>query len=42
MRRIDRAAGEINPIPIILMIGLLILNLVRIVSVGLPASRLHE
>jgi hypothetical protein len=35
MRRLDRAAGEINPILIILMVGLLILNAIRIVSLGL-------
>jgi hypothetical protein len=35
MRRLDRAAGEINPILIVLMVGLLILNAIRIVSLGL-------
>ena len=35
MRRLDRAAGEINPILAILMVGLLILAAVRIVSLGL-------
>ena len=35
MRRLDRAAGEINPILIIVMVGLLILNAVRIISLGL-------
>ena len=44
MRRLDRAAGEINPILIILMVGLLILNAIRIVSVGLtgiPITRVN-
>jgi hypothetical protein len=35
MRRLDHAAGEINPILIILMVGLLILNAIRIASLGL-------
>ena len=35
MRRLDRAAGEINPILVMLMVGLLILNAIRIVSLGL-------
>jgi hypothetical protein len=42
MRRLDRAAGEINPILIILMVGLLILNAIRIVSLGPPVSRSRE
>jgi hypothetical protein len=35
MRRLDRVAGEINPILVILMVGLLLLNAIRIVSLGL-------
>ena len=35
MRRLDRAASEINPILMVLMVGLLILNAIRIVSLGL-------
>ena len=44
MRRLDRAAGEINPILMILMVGLLILNAIRIVSLGLsslPITRVN-
>ena len=44
MRRIDRAAGEINPILIVLVVGLLILNAIRIVSLGLssfPITRVN-
>jgi hypothetical protein len=44
IRRLDRAAGEINPILIVLMVGLLILNLTRIVSLGLsgiPITRVN-
>ena len=44
MRRLDHAAGEINPILIILMVGLLILNAIRIVSLGLtgiPITRVN-
>lgn len=44
MRRLDRAAGEINPILIVLMVGLLVLNLVRIVSLGFsgfPITRMN-
>ena len=44
MRRLDWAAGEINPILMVLMIGLLILNAMRIVSLGLssfPISRVN-
>jgi hypothetical protein len=36
MRRLDRAAGEINPILTILMVGLLILNLTRLFTMVLP------
>lgn len=35
LRRLDRVAGEVNPFLIILMIGLLILNLTRVVTLGL-------
>jgi hypothetical protein len=35
LRRLDRVAGEVNPFLIILMVGLLILNLTRIVTLGL-------
>ena len=36
MRRLDRVADEINPFLIILMVGLLILNLTRLATLGLP------
>jgi hypothetical protein len=42
MRRLDRVADEINPYLIVLMVGLLILNLTRLVSLGLanfPVTR---
>ena len=45
MRRLDRAAGEINPILMVLMVGLLILNGIRIVSLGLsslPITRVNR
>jgi len=35
MRRLDRVAGEINPFLIVLMVGLLILDLTRLVTLGL-------
>jgi hypothetical protein len=35
MRRLDRAADGVNPYLIILMVGLLILNLTRVVALGL-------
>jgi hypothetical protein len=44
MRRLDRAAGEINPVLIVLMVGSLILNAIRIVSLGLsgfPITRVN-
>jgi hypothetical protein len=44
MHRLDRAAGEINPILIVLMVGLLVLNLIRVVSLGLsgiPITRVN-
>jgi hypothetical protein len=34
MRRLDRAADGINPLLIILMIGLLVLNLTRVATMG--------
>jgi len=37
MGRLDRVAGEINPILIILMVGLLILILIRVTSLGLSS-----
>jgi hypothetical protein len=36
MRRLDRAADEINPFLIIMMVGLLILNLTRLFTMVLP------
>ena len=42
MHRLDRAAGEINPILIVLVIGLLILTVARLVTLGLsdlPSTR---
>jgi hypothetical protein len=35
MRRLDRIAGEINPFLIILVVGLVILTLVRLATLGL-------
>ena len=35
MRRLDRVAGEINPILIISMVGLMILIAVRVTTMGL-------
>ena len=35
MRRLDRAAGEINPILIVLMVGLVILIAIRVTTMGL-------
>jgi hypothetical protein len=35
MRRLDRVADEVNPFLIILMVGLLILILIRVVTLGL-------
>ena len=43
MRRLDRVAGEINPILIISMVGLMILIAVRITTMGLsnlPITRI--
>lgn len=37
MRRLDRVAGGINPFLIILMVGLLILNLIRLATMGLSS-----
>ena len=41
MRRLDRAAGEINPILIVLMVGLVILIAIRVTTMGLslPITR---
>jgi hypothetical protein len=36
MRRLDRVADEVNPFLIILMVGLLILNLIRLFTMVLP------
>ena len=35
MRRLDRAAGEINPILLVLMVGLVILIAIRVTTMGL-------
>jgi hypothetical protein len=35
LRRLDRVTGEVNPFLIILMVGFLILNLTRVVTLGL-------
>ena len=35
MRRLDRAADEINPFLTILMVGLLILTIIRVFALGL-------
>jgi hypothetical protein len=35
MRRLDRVADEVNPFLIILMVGLLILTVVRVATMGL-------
>jgi hypothetical protein len=35
LRRLDRVAGEVNPFLIILMVGLRLLNLTRVVTLGL-------
>jgi len=43
MRRLDRVAGEINPILIISMVGLMILIAVRVTTMGLsnlPITRI--
>jgi hypothetical protein len=43
MRRLDRVAGEINPILIISMVGLMILIAVRVTTMGLsnlPIARI--
>jgi hypothetical protein len=43
MRRLDRVAGDINPILIISMVGLMILIAVRITTMGLsnlPITRI--
>jgi len=37
MRRLDRVADGINPFLIILMVGLLILNLIRLATMGLSS-----
>ena len=36
MRQFDRVADEVNPFLVILMVGLLILNLVRLFTMVLP------
>jgi hypothetical protein len=44
MRRLDRVADEVNPFLIILMVGLLILTVVRIATMGLsnfPITRVN-
>ena len=35
MRRLERVAGEVNPFLIILAVGLVILNLARLATLGL-------
>ena len=35
MRRLDRAADRVNPFLIVLIIGLLVLNLARLATLGL-------
>jgi len=37
MRRLDRVAGEINPFLVILAVGLVILNLARLATLGLSS-----
>ena len=37
MRRLDRVAGEVNPFLIILAVGLVILNLARLATIGLAS-----
>ena len=36
MRRLDRAAGSINPLLMVLALGLIILNLTRLFTMVLP------
>ena len=38
MRRLDRVADEVNPFLIILMVGLLILTVIRVATMGLSQS----
>ena len=35
LQRIDRAADQVNPFLIVLIIGLVVLNLARLVTIGL-------
>jgi hypothetical protein len=37
MQRLDRVADQVNPFLIIVMVGLLILNLTRLVTMGLTS-----
>ena len=37
MRRLDRVADEVNPFLIIVMVGLIILNLTRLITMGLSS-----
>ena len=37
MQRLDRVADQVNPFLIIVMVGLLILNLTRLVTMGLSS-----
>jgi len=42
MRRLDRVANEVNPFLVILMVGLLILTVIRVATMGLsnfPVTR---
>ena len=44
MRRLERVAGEVNPFLIILAVGLVILNLARLATLGLsnfPITRVN-
>jgi hypothetical protein len=36
MRRLDRVADEVNPFLIVVMVGLLILDLIRLFTMALP------
>jgi len=45
MRRLDRAADRVNPFLIVLIIGLLVLNLARLATLGLanfPITRVDS
>lgn len=45
MRRLDRAANQVNPFLIILIAGLIVLNLARLATIGLanfPITRVDS